>query len=105
MDKEPRRKNCLDHGDTILRIIYPVRAHYDQKLDYIRGAVKKYVDGKMYPLFKDQQVCIAYIDEVAETLDKIITTRVRIFIVQRTPPLPMIWFVLLLTSLAAIQTW
>lgn len=72
--KNRAEKIVLDHGGTILRIIYPVRAHYDQKLDYIRGAVKKYVDGKMYPLFKDQQVCIAYIDEVAETLDKIITT-------------------------------
>lgn len=72
--KNRAEKIVLDHGGTILRLIYPVRAHFDTKMDYIRGAIKKYVDGTMYPLFNDQQICIAYIDEVAETIKKIIDT-------------------------------
>lgn len=72
--KNQAEKVVLNHGGSILRIIYPVRAHYDQKLDYIRGALKKFSDGTMYPLFNDQQICVAFIDEVAETLQKIIDT-------------------------------
>lgn len=72
--KNRAEKIVLSHGGTVLRIIYPVRASFDKKLDYIRGAIKKYVDGTMYPLFNDQQICIAYIDEVAQTIKKIIDT-------------------------------
>lgn len=72
--KNRAEKVILEHGGTILRIIYPVRAHFDQKLDYIRGPLKKYSEGSMYPLFNDQQVSIAFIDEIAQTLQKIIDT-------------------------------
>lgn len=72
--KNRAEKVILNHGGTILRIIYPVRSHFDQKLDYIRTALKKFANGTMYPLFNDQQICIAFIDEVAETLQKIIDT-------------------------------
>lgn len=72
--KNRAEKLVTERGGTILRIIYPVRSHFDPKLDYIRGALKKYADGKMYPLFMDQQVCIAYIDLISETLEKIIET-------------------------------
>lgn len=72
--KNRAEKLVTERGGTILRIIYPVRAHFDDKTDYIRGALKKYVDGKMYPLFSDQQICISFIDQIAETLTKIIET-------------------------------
>lgn len=72
--KNRAEKIILAHGGSVLRIIYPVRVNYDAKLDYIRGALKKFSDGKMYPLFNDQQISISFIDEVAETLQKIIDT-------------------------------
>lgn len=72
--KNRGEKEVLKSGGTVLRIIYPVRANFDAKLDYIRGALKKFTTGTMYPLFMDQQISIAYIDEVAETLQKIIDT-------------------------------
>ena len=72
--KNRAEKIVLHHGGVILRIIYPVRAQFDKKLDYIRGALKKNTDGTMYPLFSDQQISIAYIDEVVDTLKKIIET-------------------------------
>ena len=72
--KNRAEKIVKDRGDSILRLIYPVRAHFDAKLDYIRGALRQYADGKMYPLFDDQQICIAFIDQIAETLQRIIET-------------------------------
>jgi len=72
--KNRAEKIILNHGGTILRIIYPVRAHFDAKLDYLRGPLKKYSEGTIYPLFNDQQVCIAFIDQVSDTLQKIIDT-------------------------------
>ncbi len=70
--KNQAEKVIQKHGGSILRIIYPVRAKFDGKADYIRGALKRYASGKMYPLFSDQQISIAYIDEVSRTLDAII---------------------------------
>jgi len=72
--KNRAEKEILGHGGTVLRIIYPVRAHYEQKLDYLHTSLKKFTDGTMYPLFNDQQICISFIDEVAQTLQKIIDT-------------------------------
>ena len=62
----------LKHGGSILRIIYPVRAKFPGKLDYIRSVLKKYADEKMYPLFDDQQISIAFIDEIVDTINAII---------------------------------
>lgn len=72
--KNRAEKIVTDRGGSILRIIYPVRSSFSGKLDYIRGALQKFVDGKMYPLFFDQQICISFIDEVVEALQKIIET-------------------------------
>lgn len=61
-------------GATILRIIYPARVDFEKKLDYIRGPLKKFAEGKLHPLFNDQQICISYIPEVTETIKLIIET-------------------------------
>lgn len=70
--KNRAEKLIKERKGIILRIIYPVRANYDAKLDYIRGALKKFSGGKMHPLFNDQQISIAYIPEVSETITRII---------------------------------
>lgn len=57
---------------TILRIIYPVRAKYNLKLDYLRKPLKLFDEGKLYPIFNDQVVSISFVDEICSTLDKII---------------------------------
>ncbi len=60
-----------DRG-TIVRIIYPVRAQYDLKLDYLKKPLSLYDQGKLYPMFVDQQINITYIDELCFALQKII---------------------------------
>lgn len=60
---------------TIVRLIYPVRAKFDKKLDYLRKPLKLYDEGKLYPMFTDQQISISFIDEICQALDKIISER------------------------------
>lgn len=66
---------CQNH--TILRLIYPVRAKHDLKLDYLRKPLKLFDEGKLYPMFTDQQVSFAFIDEICVALDKIIEKRAK----------------------------
>jgi dTDP-4-dehydrorhamnose reductase len=64
--------DTLDESATILRINYPVRVHFEGKLDYIRKHLKLFDEGGLYPLFTDQQMSISFIDEVCRAIDKII---------------------------------
>ncbi len=60
---------------TIVRIICPVRQKYDLKLDYLKKPLNLYEQGKLYPLFVDQQINISFIDEISEALDKIVSEK------------------------------
>lgn len=60
---------------TIVRIMYPVRASFEGKSDYLRWPLNLFDKGKLYPMFTDQQVTITYIDELCEALEKIIGDR------------------------------
>lgn len=62
----------LGEERTILRLIYPVRTHFPEKLDYLRKPLSLFDQGKLYPMFKDQQVSITYVDEACLALEKII---------------------------------
>lgn len=62
----------LSNGHAILRVVYPVRSKFDKKLDYLRKPLKQYDDGKLLPLFSDQQVSITFIDEACFAIEKII---------------------------------
>jgi dTDP-4-dehydrorhamnose reductase len=60
---------------TILRLIYPVRSHFNGKSDYLRRPLKLYNQSKLYPLFTDQQVSISFIDEIVLALEIILKKR------------------------------
>src|SRR3972149_5516910 len=53
---------------AIVRIIYPVRARFDLKSDFLRKPLKLYEEGKLYPLFDDQHLSITFIDELYKVL-------------------------------------
>ncbi|OGD10463.1 hypothetical protein A2397_02525 [Candidatus Amesbacteria bacterium RIFOXYB1_FULL_44_23] len=61
--------------ETVVRIIYPVRSSFPAKLDYLRKPLSLFDQGKLYPLFSDQQISITFIDELCLALDKIITIK------------------------------
>ncbi len=65
-------REVLGDSGIILRIIYPVRAKFEAKLDYLRKPLALYERGKLYPLFSDQFISISFIDEVVKALDIII---------------------------------
>ena len=75
--KNRAEKLVRKRGGTVVRIIYPISFEFDKRPDYIRGPVKKFVQGKMYPLFNDQQISITYIKEITEVLNKIINNKLR----------------------------
>lgn len=70
-EKEVVKK--LGKESTILRLIYPSSAKYEAKMDFLRKPLSLFDEGKLYPLFNDQQVSISFVDSVAEALDKIIS--------------------------------
>ena len=70
-------KEVLGKEATIMRIIYPVRAKYEVKADYLRKPLELFDEGKLYPLFSDQQISIAFIDEVCKALEKIIFLKLK----------------------------
>jgi dTDP-4-dehydrorhamnose reductase len=65
-------KETLGEKAAILRINYPVRAKYENKLDYLRKPLSLYDQGKLYPMFADQELTITFIDEAVKALEKII---------------------------------
>jgi len=60
-----------DHA-TVLRLIYPVRAQFEHKLDFLRKPLKLFGEGKLYPLFNNQKISITFIDEACHVIQKII---------------------------------
>ena len=75
-EAEREVNKVLGENKTILRIIYPVRAKYDLKADYLRKPLSLFDQGKLYPMFTDQKVSISFIDEVAITLEKLIDGKI-----------------------------
>ena len=65
-------KNKLDGRATILRLIYPVRAKFEGKLDFLRNPLTLYDEGKLYPLYSDQQISISFVDEACKAIEKMI---------------------------------
>ena len=57
---------------VILRLIYPVRAKFKDKMDYLRKPLQLFDQGKLYPMFTDQQISLSFIDEICLVLDKLL---------------------------------
>lgn len=65
-------ERVIGNKGTIVRIICPVRAKFLPKLDFLRKPLNLYNQGKLYPLFIDQQTSMTFIDEACLALQKII---------------------------------
>jgi len=57
-------KGCKN--SAIVRISYPFRAHYPTKLDFARNILMLFDEGKLYPMFSDQQLTPTWIDEACK---------------------------------------
>lgn len=65
-------KEVMGKEAVILRIMYPVRASFEGKLDYFRKPLALFDEGKLYPVFTDQQISITFIDEACEAIGRVI---------------------------------
>ncbi len=70
--KAEAERRVKDRG-TIVRLIYPVRANFAAKLDYLRKPLALFSQGRLYPLFDNQKISITSIDEACLGLREIIT--------------------------------
>lgn len=75
-EAERKVNKVLNDKKTILRIIYPVRASFKKKQDYLRKPLSLFDQGKLYPMFTDQKVSITFIDELSLVLKKIIDEKI-----------------------------
>lgn len=71
-EAEREISKILGANFTLVRLIYPVRAKFESKPDYLRKPLSLYDQGKLYPMFTDQQVSITFIDEACTAINKII---------------------------------
>ena len=72
-EKEIAKSGC-EHA--IVRTAYPFRAApYELKKDYANGILDLFDQGKLYPLFSDQQLTPVFIDDLVIALEKIAELR------------------------------
>lgn len=64
----------LGNNASIVRINYPVRSKFENKLDFLRKPLKLFNEGTLFPVFSDQQLSITFCDDVARILDLITTS-------------------------------
>ena len=57
---------------SVIRIPYPVRAHFSGKGDLFRTVLNLYDSNKLYPMFADQQISILVIDELVTPIKAIV---------------------------------
>ncbi len=62
----------LADKSTIVRTIYPFRSKYDTKLDFLRKPLNLFDQGKLYPMFTDQQISITFIDDMISAIEKVL---------------------------------
>lgn len=63
-------QNLQDY--IILRITYPYRSKFNEKLDFARSILKNFDDGNLHPMFNDQQITPTFIDDVSQALELLI---------------------------------
>jgi len=65
-------------GYAIIRIAYPFYpAEFAGKLDFAKGFLKLYDNGKLYPVFSDQIHSVLNVDDLVEPLTKIMNDKIQ----------------------------
>ncbi|MBI4039692.1 sugar nucleotide-binding protein [Candidatus Daviesbacteria bacterium] len=60
---------------AVVRIAYPFRANYPQKLDFASRIIDLYKKDQLYPMFDDQELTPTWVDDLSLALDKILSDR------------------------------
>lgn len=57
---------------VVVRLSYPFRTHYPDKLDFARNIIHLYDQDKLYPMFVDKTMTLTWIDELVGAIKKIV---------------------------------
>jgi len=60
-----QKSNCQH---VIVRIAFPFRSHFPQKLDLVRNILQKLKTNSLYPMFTDQIITPTFIDDICQAL-------------------------------------
>lgn len=64
-------------NSAIVRIAYPFyAADFEGKLDFAKGFLKLFDEGKLYPVFSDQIHSVLNVDDLVEPINKIINNKI-----------------------------
>ncbi len=61
------------NSSIILRIAYPYRAKFEGKDDIAKRILRLYKNGKLYPMFDDQQITPTFIDDLEPAIDLLVS--------------------------------
>lgn len=61
----------INKNSAIVRIAYPFRVGYEEKIDFARALINLYDEGKLYPLFTDQIITPIYVDHLVPILERL----------------------------------
>lgn len=56
----------------ILRITYPYRSKFADKLDFARSILKNYDAGTLHPMFSDQKITPTFVDDITPAIELLI---------------------------------
>ncbi|MFA6981691.1 MAG: sugar nucleotide-binding protein [Patescibacteria group bacterium] len=70
-----RGEEHISSSNAILRISYPYRSYFEGKMDFARTIYELYKTNRLYPLFNDQIITPSFIDEVSDTVSKILSAK------------------------------
>lgn len=74
VSKKYAEKEVEKLGNSLtIRICYPYRASFKSKLDFARNILKKAEEGTLYPMFSDQLITPTFIDDLAPSLELLIS--------------------------------
>lgn len=73
---EQNVNNELPKGASVVRIAYPFRASFPNKVDFARKIIELYDQGSLFPLFSDQTITPIFIDDLAEYLSIIVDNKI-----------------------------
>ena len=61
--------------NSIIRLAFPFRSHFPQKLDLVRTMISKLKDNSLYPMSNDQYITPTFIDDVCQGFNLFIDKR------------------------------
>ncbi|MBI4037474.1 SDR family oxidoreductase [Candidatus Curtissbacteria bacterium] len=74
LEAEKILSGILDDLITV-RISFPYRANFPQKLDFARNILAKYLEGTLYPLYSDQKITPTFVDDLFPALDIVLKSK------------------------------